>query len=1004
MLVMLGRRYTAFEKRTFVHPFTQRIYDRYGQSTYPVSIMKVEHCVYEWVQSILEEKIEILLSLLEENGANQIRSWTNIDELMQVVDITEVVVLLSNLKNNKHYRTKFVEKCLPKSCHTPRDSLVGAISQVWNAFMHSNPDPEISKPRETINAAINLAETMSERNLPVDEDDQRNIRRTLNSFAQLIFIEELTKVFIEQVRRISIRDRPRDRTDTGFEKDGGTIRTKIKLETLDEIMSKLEQYGANVRWLPKGCGLPDTFYESEAKIILEKLQQENSELGKRLVEEVLPIRCREGVHKDIEDAVNQGLKLAHKITLQKILLILKSNGAPRVQKWADADELIGLVSNFEANTLLDKLSNVVDFRKVFVHEILPEICRTEPQGIVSQGQECLAEDQSIKNAKIKDVVKRGFEYFSKDTFEKILKILENNGAPRIRMWAKISVLLENVEDSEATVLLSTLEEDCDFRTRFVHECLPSECHPPPTILGKMREYLFMMINLFVAMPSIPEATNSEIRNMIESGIKLAWGLKCVSGEHTITYSGNEASNILHGSESAIDLTNDRVSDLMKIVEPFIYGDTPLIKASHHAVRVFRRPQFQKHKKVLFIISDGEPADGKELPKELHELDVKIVCCFITNSADIHNPRCLYSVLPEDREWERAAKLMFKWSSTITTQDIPRTLFVKRGWTIDTTNNETRLFCQVNHPDIIDDVCDLVRNVVCCQDALSDVLSSVSLDLYINRANQGLAFKDSRLFTFANASSAVMHLAMKRIFSRDGGYPDYIELRNDILRKYEDSGAPSLDILKKTCAEYRLHCQQVDELGAMKAVSAKRPVLAMFKLTEVDWNAFTKFYKDRPRGILTRSDIDIRTHSSDDSLDEHAVVLTSYTSEYLRFMGSYGSDWADSGFFRVQEASVFDIKFVDVFWEEDDLTKSEIDAFAKNGASVATKLFDTLKGLNTADYTCPICEAVSKVIDFSGRLLNAKYPECSGTFDVNEAGSDIALNLYLTSLSSDQNEA
>jgi hypothetical protein len=49
-------------------------------------------------------------------------------------------------------------------------------------------------------------------------------------------------------------------------------------------------------------------------------------------------------------------------------------------------------------------------------------------------------------------------------------------------------------------------------------------------------------------------------------------------------------------------------------------------------------------------------------------------------------------------WEPGAKFLFSLSSEVPTQHLPRAILVKRGWTIDIANNETKLFIQVNHPD------------------------------------------------------------------------------------------------------------------------------------------------------------------------------------------------------------------------------------------------------------------------------------------------------------------
>ena len=304
---------------------------------------------------------------------------------------------------------------------------------------------------------------------------------------------------------------------------------------------------------------------------------------------------------------------------------------------------------------------------------------------------------------------------------------------------------------------------------------------------------------------------------------------------------------------------------------------------------------------------------------------------------------------------------------------------------------------MNHPDVVKDVCDMAKKGVLSQDVLSDLLSSVDLDVYINQANDSFGAKTQRGGTcYANASAAVMHLAMKHIIGRDGGYPDFFELRRKLIAKYGEDGASTKEVLKEICPKYRLQCETVNAIGAMEAISAKRPVVVTFYLTGAQWDQFDKFYKENPRGILTRSYLDSK-HVSTSKAGGHAVVLTSYDADSLRLMNSWGDDWADQGFFRVQNSDVLGLKFVDVFWTSNDLSKKEKKAYEQHGAEVAGKLLKSLKGLQVVKYKCPLCAVESKVVDFSGHLLKAKCPACGGTFNANKEGGDVALNLYLMSL-------
>ena len=602
-----------------------------------------------------------------------------------------------------------------------------------------------------------------------------------------------------------------------------------------------------------------------------------------------------------------------------------------------------------------------------------------------------------------------------DMINEILNILENEGAPRVRTWAHMNVLLSVIDDTTAAAMLYFLQRNPDFTRRFVYDILPQECREMVMgVRSLAKEGLYHTAGLLsrvgLVRPDIQEsATKESVEEVIENGKKLLLELRMVAVNTAAITSVQKASKILHDSVGDQEVTDERVNELTKTVEPYIYGGTPLFRAIKHSVELFSHSEFANHEKILFILSDGDPSDGKgethpQLQK-LSELGVKIASCYITRD-EISNPRRLYG--GRRVTWKEPAKFMFGISSIIKTQEIPRALFAKRGWQIDISNNETRLFFQVNHPDVIKDVCDVAKRAVLSQDALSEVLSEVDLELYINKSNK--RFKPTRQrgdTCYAHAAAAVMHLAMKRIIGRVGGYPDFDELREKLIAKYgEEEDVSTFQVLSEVCPEYRLQCKRVDAVKAIKAISEKRPVVATFHLTGAQWDQFDQFYEEKEKGkgkgkgkgkeILTKSYLNSKT-DSESKPGGHAVVLTSYDAESLRLMNSYGKDFADGGFFRVQDADVLGLKFVDVYWDLNDLRKEEKKAYEKHGAEVARNLIESLKGLQEVTYKCPECHAESKVVEYSGHALNAKCPKCGRKFNPNKEGGDLALNLYLTSL-------
>ncbi|XP_068678865.1 uncharacterized protein [Montipora foliosa] len=592
------------------------------------------------------------------------------------------------------------------------------------------------------------------------------------------------------------------------------------------------------------------------------------------------------------------------------------------------------------------------------------------------------------------------EKSKEDIINEGLDILETKGAERVRTWGRMNVLLKVIDDTTAAAILYYLQRSSLFTRKFVYEILPRECREiviQPDSLIKEGAYK-------TASEERKEwATEESVKETIEKGKQLLEEWRMVDVCKAAIMSFQTASEIQHASKGDHELTNERINELMKTVEPYIYGkekekgkETPLITAMRHSKELFSHPQFANHKKLLFILSGGLSTDGNDPPLQaLSDLGVTTVSCFITHE-NISNPRRLYGI--PHGTWREPAKFMFRISSTMKTQEIPRALFAKKGkreeWEIDFSNNETRLFFQVNHPDVIKEVCDMAKRAVLSQDALSDVLSEIDLNVYINRANKRFKPTTQKGETcFAHASAAVMHLAIKR---RIGECPKFDDLVEELVTKHGKKGAPVFDVLREECPKYRLKCRRVDTVKAKRAISEKRPVVATFFLTGAQWDLFDQFYEENGKGILTKSDLISETDSASKG-GRHAVVLTSYDAESLRLMNSYGEDFADGGFFRVQEASVLGLEFIDVYWDWNDLSEEEKRAYKKHGAEVAGDLMK-LKGLQVAKYKCPLCHAESKVVEYSGHALNAKCPKCKGSFNPNkEENGDLALNLYLTSL-------
>ena len=620
----------------------------------------------------------------------------------------------------------------------------------------------------------------------------------------------------------------------------------------------------------------------------------------------------------------------------------------------------------------------------------------------------------------------------------IFNILEGAGARTIRKWAEVEVVKKALTDDFAAVFLKKFKSDPSFLKEFVEKILPPACRdwPEPRdgtcfVLAGMACAVGMVAPplAMAALASIgalkfgPRAGKELYSSVVTEHYKRATvedvtevvekAKTCLLKKVDVDaiFSVQDASDVVHGCVDEKKITKEKSRELLERIEPYIYGRTLFFRAIGEAIALFQDSKFSSHKKLLFILSDGKPRDGKittgidRVISKLTEADVTVVSCFITDSTHRIDPKRVFS--KEEPDWDQFAKFMFSLSSKLSTQSLPRTMFVKRDWTIDFTNNETHLFLQVNHPDHLREGCEVARNVVCCQDALSDMLASVNLDVYINQEVKDYKAKRKQKgeTCYAEAAATVLHLSMTRIRGREGGCPDFYTLRDEIVKEFDPEnypeGVPTIRVLQKMCPKYRLRCKQVNHKEAMQAVSSNRPVVATFRLTEKEWDRFDEFYDDESnkKGILTKREIDITARPPKTPDFGHAVVLTSFNSECLRLLNSWGEDWADMGFFRVQKADVLGLKFIDVYWTEDDLKEEEIIYFKRHGSTLARQLMEKLPSLKRAEYTCPKCGKRSPVVEFTGTLSRAKCPKCGKEISTENAleGNILALNIYLTSL-------
>ena len=135
-----------------------------------------------------------------------------------------------------------------------------------------------------------------------------------------------------------------------------------------------------------------------------------------------------------------------------------------------------------------------------------------------------------------------------------------------------------------------------------------------------------------------------------------------------------------------------------------------------------------------------------------------------------------------------------------------------------------------------------------------------------------------------------------------------------------------------------------------------------------------------------------TAGSKTELGGHAVVLIRCDPKCLTFMNSWDTDWGDGGFFRVKDQTVLqNTTFFDVYWNEDELKPSEIQAYEKECTERAKELLHTFPSIQELRHKCPKCSQWSKVDEYFGHILEAKCPRCHEKF--KPTNEEILQSLY-----------
>ena len=406
--------------------------------------------------------------------------------------------------------------------------------------------------------------------------------------------------------------------------------------------------------------------------------------------------------------------------------------------------------------------------------------------------------------------------------------------------------------------------------------------------------------------------------------------------------GNDLVNMKKNLDGKLTSPDNNNFNLLDLFKNYIYGMTPLYTSLKVAFENFQKQSNYNNNKYLFIISDGELNDINknfdyigEIRQKAQSNNVIIISIFLTSNS-IPKEEKLYDNIQS--HFTSGSKDLFLMSSTLTYDQPIIKFLIQKGWDIPV-SGECKLFVEVNNSQNLNKFIDLINeaigelnyknNIENVQNpnSLINLLSSTNINNYVNSEviNKFDSKEQEGLTCYANAISAGICLASARVKGRP--QLNFFDVKKKIIDKYDKGqGGNTLKILKEFAINYRLHSKEVSEEEARKEIMKTCPCITRFKLTAMQWGNFRKFFAENPKGILTKEIINQNNYYPNEKEESHSVLLTHISKDYLKFLNSWGNNFADNGYFKVKDGDVLGAIFYDISWELSDLTKEEIESY------------------------------------------------------------------------------
>ena len=500
--------------------------------------------------------------------------------------------------------------------------------------------------------------------------------------------------------------------------------------------------------------------------------------------------------------------------------------------------------------------------------------------------------------------------------------------------------------------------------------------------------------------------------------------------------GKELTKIIEALEKKIVSPKKTKFSIIDLFEKFIYGMTPLYTSCIKAFEIFQRNK-NNNNNILIIISDGLLNDydlekaKKEILDNSEKLKITIICIYLNTNNPNKKKRVLYNTIQNN--FDDGAKFLFSISSKVNYNNIILKYFIKKKWKIPL-NGVANLYYEINNSEELNEFINLINESLDYNDSqeqINQIIGDLLLDKIINN-NYIKQFKSEDQgkdtgWCWAYSISSVIYLSISRIYGRKlekfENILSYILKSENAKKTDKKHGRNTFEVALKVLNKYKLKGKEVNSKEARIAIMEGRPCLARFELNEYEWENFENFFEKNPKGILSKNDLEPHNEfKNDDNNYGHAVVLITIEENSLLFLNTWGQNFGDNGYFRIDDENVLhELKFMDIFWEENDLTTKEEEYYNNNFLNYIrkTNTFLTesnlsIKDLENQKEKCYLCKKDSyfknyELIDvhkhtkkdnINYRKINVRCPISKKKLEQKKISSELNIYLYINKLIND----